>query len=76
MRGGLTLHALRLEVGDENFFKVLQTYYTRYKGGNVTTDDLIAISQEVSGKNLSEFFDHWLFTVDLPPIPGLGLEAK
>jgi aminopeptidase N len=76
VRGGLTLHALRLEVGDEAFFKILQTYYSRYKGGNATTDDFISVAQEVSGKNLGDFFNGWLFTVNLPPIPELGLEAK
>ena len=29
-RGGLTLHALRLRVGDEAFYRILQTYVSRY----------------------------------------------
>jgi aminopeptidase N len=75
-RGGLTLHALRLEVGDEAFFKILKTYYDRYKSGNATTEDFIAVSEEISGKDLKEFFDGWLYQDKLMPIPELGLEAK
>ena len=76
VRGGLTLHALRLEVGDEIFFDILKTYVERYKYGNATTDDFIAVAEEVSGKELSEFFDGWLFNEKMPPIPELGLGAE
>jgi aminopeptidase N len=74
--GGLTLHALRLEVGDETFFKILKTYYSRYAGGNATTDDFIAVAEEVSGKDLKQFFDDWLYSGNLPPIPELGLSSQ
>jgi aminopeptidase N len=73
VRGGLTLHALRLEVGDEVFFKILRTYYDRYKGANAKTDDFISVSQEVSGKDLKEFFNAWLYGEKIPAIPVLGL---
>ncbi len=72
-RGGLTLHALRLEVGDEAFFEILKTYYDQYQGGNAATDDFIAVAEQVSGKDLSEFFDLWLYSEEVPPIPALGL---
>jgi aminopeptidase N len=68
-RGALTLHALRLEVGDETFFEILQTYYEQYKGSNATTDDFIAVAEEVSGKDLQELFDSWLYDEEIPPIP-------
>ena len=74
--GGLTLHALRLEVGDETFFKILPTYFERYKNGNATTDDFIAVAEEVSGKELTEFFDNWLYSEKIPPIPAMGLDVK
>jgi aminopeptidase N len=74
--GALALHALRLEVGDEIFFEVLQTYHQRFKGGNARTADFIAVAEEVSGKELGAFFDRWLYSEDLAPIPGLGLEPK
>jgi hypothetical protein len=30
LRGGWTLHALRLKVGDALFFNILRTYYARF----------------------------------------------
>ena len=74
--GGLTLHALRLEVGDDAFFDIMQTYFERYQGGNTTTDDFIAVAVEISGKNLTEFFDNWLYSETIPPIPELGLGVE
>jgi len=69
LRGGLTLHALRLEVGDDVFFEIIRTYYDRYKYGNAVTDDFIAVAEEVSGKDLGEFFQAWLYDEQLPELP-------
>jgi aminopeptidase N len=74
-RGALTLHVLRLEVGDEPFFNILRTYYDRFRDGNATTTDFIAVSEEISGLALDEFFEAWLYQVDLPDIPQMGLTA-
>ncbi len=73
-RGGLTLHALRLEVGDDVFFQILKTYAERYKFGNVTTSDFIHTAEEVSGEDLGDLFDAWLYDERLPSMPELGLE--
>lgn len=75
-RGGLTLHALRLEVGDGDFFDTLRTYYERYEGGNASTEDFISVAEELSGEELDGLFDAWLYQEDLPPIPPLGLNSK
>jgi aminopeptidase N len=75
LRGGLTLHALRLEVGDEDFFEILRTYYARYEGGNASTEDFISLAEEISGSDLGELFDRWLYETPLPSIPELGLGA-
>jgi aminopeptidase N len=74
--GALCLHALRLEVGDEIFFDILKTYHERFADGNARTADFIAVAEEVSGKELSAFFDSWLYSEELAPIPAMGLEAK
>jgi aminopeptidase N len=68
-RGAWTLHALRLEVGEEAFFDILSTYYNRYQYSNATTDEFIAVAEEVSGRDLDAFFDGWLFGEDTPPKP-------
>jgi aminopeptidase N len=72
-RGGLTLHALRLQVGDEAFFAILRTYADRFRDGNATTDDFIALCEEIAGQELDDLFDAWLYQPDLPDIPELGL---
>ncbi len=69
VRGALTLHALRKEVGDGTFFNILRTYTERYKYGNATTDDFISLSEEVSGKDLRKFFAGWLDAENMPPLP-------
>ena len=69
IRGGITLHALRLEVGDEAFFNILRTYHERFKNGNASTEDFIQVAEEVSGQELSDFFDAWLYDETLPPLP-------
>lgn len=76
VRGGIALHALRLKVGDDAFFKIMQTYFKRYQGGNASIDDFISVSQEVSGQDLTELFQGWLYDKTLPPIPELGLKSK
>ena len=69
-RGALTLQALRLTVGDDAFFKTLQTYASRFRDANATTADFIAVAEEVSGKDLTALFDEWLFAEPLPSLPG------
>jgi aminopeptidase N len=71
-RGALTLHALRVTVGDEVFFEILRTYTERFRYGNVTTRDFIAVCEEVSGQELSALFQTWLFG-ELPPFSSLGV---
>ena len=72
-RGALTLHALRLAVGDEVFFDILRTYSERFHNGNAITADFIAIAEELSQQDLADFFNVWLYETNLPPIPELDL---
>jgi aminopeptidase N len=68
-RGAWVLHALRLEVGDDLFFPILREYYRRHAGGNATTADFIAVANDVSGRNLTDFLRAWIYDDELPPIP-------
>jgi aminopeptidase N len=67
--GALVLYALQQEVGDETFFKILQTYAKRYQYGNAGTDEFVAVAEEVSGQDLTSFFDTWLFSKKMPDLP-------
>jgi aminopeptidase N len=75
-RGALTLHALRIEVGDEVWSEIMRTYYDRHKYGNAGTEDFIAVAEEVSGQDLGTFFDAWLYEEQMPDIPELGLTME
>ncbi len=74
-RGAITLHALRLHVGDDAFFAILQEWTRRFHNGNATTEDFVALAEEISGAELDALFDAWLFQPTLPPFPsGEGSE--
>jgi len=68
-RGALTLHALRLTVGDEMFAEILRTYGERFGGKTATTEDFIGVASEVSGQDLTGFFRSWLGPGPLPGLP-------
>ncbi len=73
-RGALTLHALRLSVGDEAFFAILREWTARFHNGNATTEDFVALAEEVSGESLDGFFEAWLYETALPEMPS-GADA-
>ena len=66
IRGAMTLHALRGEIGDTDFSTLLETWASDNAGGNVRTADFIALAESVSGQQLDAFFDAWLFGAGLP----------
>ncbi len=72
-RGALTLHALRLTVGDDSFLRTLRTWAQRYEYGNVETADFIALAKEeapqVPPAALDALFDAWLNQPELPALP-------
>jgi hypothetical protein len=51
-RGAMALHALRVAVGDKDFFTALRTWTTQRRGGNGSVADFLALLQRVSGKNV------------------------
>jgi aminopeptidase N len=68
-RGALVFYSLRAELGDETFWTAMRTFVYRYRHGNASTDDLIAVFEETSGRALDEFFAGWLFERDVPELP-------
>lgn len=65
-RGAALLHALRVKVGDATFWEIAQTWVERYGGGTATTADFIAVSEEVSGQQLDDFFQVWAYDTVKP----------
>lgn len=69
-RGALTLHALRLTVGDVAFLRILRDWTTTYRYGSVRTEDFVKLVS--GGQVMSEpdsFFERWLNTAKLPALP-------
>lgn len=62
----MTLHALRLEIGDEDFFRLLRRWTSSQSGGNVRTAEFTALAERVSGEQLDAFFTAWLFKPEKP----------
>jgi aminopeptidase N len=68
-RGALTLYALQVEVGEATFDEIMRTYFERFDGESVTTQDFVDVAEEVSGKDLERLFGTWLTELELPPFP-------
>ena len=65
-RGAMTLQVLRNQVGDRDFFRILRAWAARKAGGNGTTGQFIALAERISGEQLDQLFDTWLFTAGRP----------
>ncbi|MGC4894013.1 M1 family metallopeptidase [Micromonospora sp. DT31] len=68
-RGGMTVHALRVAVGDAAFFRILRTWAAERKNGNATIADFVALAERVSDRDLAKVFDPWLYGTERPPTP-------
>ncbi len=62
------LHMLRLRLGDDQFFELLQTWFDTYKHGNVVTSEFQALAEEVSGQDLEQFFHQWIYSAGTPSL--------
>ena len=66
-KGASVLHMLRGIVGDDKFFKILQTYVASKNAyGNAVTEDFQAIAEQVYGQKLDYFFKQWIFGQSYP----------
>jgi aminopeptidase N len=71
-RGALTLHALRLTIGDVAFLRVLRQWAAAHRLGGVRTEDFLELVKSSATPLMSrpdEFFERWLNTAKLPPLP-------
>ncbi|MFF1877836.1 M1 family metallopeptidase [Leifsonia sp. NPDC058230] len=78
-RGALTVHALRLTVGEDAFFSLLRAWTDQNRFGVVTTDDFRAFVAEQTGTDLGALFTAWLDSEVLPDLPSrrvLGPRAR
>lgn len=60
-KGAWLLHMLRRNLGDTIFFNVLRSFQKKFKYKNASSQDFISLAESISNKNLSQFFNQWLF---------------
>lgn len=67
-KGGLILHMLRKTVGDEAFFKALNTYLKKFAFKTAEIHDLRLIFEEITGRDLNWFFNQWFLASGHPEL--------
>ena len=80
-RGAMAVHALRKEIGDADFFRLLKNWTTKYAQGNATMRQFIDLAERTSGQELDPFFQIWLYMPGKPAgleqtATGRSAEAK
>ena len=65
-KSAMVLHMLRRLIGDDAFFDGVRHFYSELKYRKAGTDDLIAAMEKASERDLSTFFDAWIFGAALP----------
>ena len=67
-RGAMTVQALRNEVGDDAFWRIVRKWAAQ-RDEHGTTPEFIALAERISGQQLDDLFDVWLFTGEKPASP-------
>ncbi len=68
-RGAAALQALRNTVGDKAFFQILKAWPVEHAYGNGDFAQFQALAERISGKQLGQLFQTWLFTPQRPAAP-------
>lgn len=67
-KGAAVLHMLRRLLGDDVFFRSLRRLYRDRKFQKAGTDDVERAFEAESGRDLSRFFERWIYGTGLPHI--------
>ena len=67
-KGGWVLHMLRSQLGEEMYRRCVKTYLERHRYGNVVTEDLRKVIEEMTGRSYDQFFDQWLYHAHYPEL--------
>ncbi len=67
-RGAMTLYALKQKIGDRAFSEVLRWWPSAHRYGNVSTQDFIHFVEKVSHRNLTAFFQTWVYSEGKPAL--------
>jgi hypothetical protein len=67
-KAAMVLHMLRRLVGDEAFFSGVRQFYEQWKFKKAGTDDFRQVVERTSGRDLSRFFETWIYGSSIPRI--------
>jgi aminopeptidase N len=67
-KGSFVLQMLRADLGPDLYRKCIKTYLDRHQYGNVVTDDLVKVIDELSGRSYDKFFDQWVYHAHHPEL--------
>ena len=67
-KGAWVLHMLRWTIGDNAFWRTLQSYARTFSYANAVTPDFIRTAENVSGQQLDWFFDQWIYKQGYPDL--------
>lgn len=67
-KGAWVLRMLHREVGDSLFWKGIYDYHKKYQYSNAVSSDFQKVMEEVSGQQLEQFFQQWLYVSGHPKV--------
>ncbi|MBL7811800.1 MAG: T9SS type A sorting domain-containing protein [Bacteroidetes bacterium] len=66
-KGALVLHMLRWELADDSlYFRIFREYQSRYKNSNASAVEFRSVTEQLSGRNFSVFFNQWYYGQGFP----------
>jgi aminopeptidase N len=65
-RGGAVLHMLRTYLGEDNWWRAINHYLTKYAHQPVETSQFRIAIEETTGQPMDWFFDEWLYKMGHP----------
>lgn len=65
-RGGAVLHMLRTWLGEDNWWRAINHYLTKYANQPVDTEEFRIAIEEATGQSMDWFFDEWLYRMGHP----------
>ncbi|WP_328395654.1 M1 family metallopeptidase [Streptomyces sp. NBC_00390] len=66
----LVLYALRQTIGTDAFARLEREWVRRYRDGVASTQDFTRLASQIAGRDLTQFFQGWLYAKRTPPMPG------
>lgn len=61
IKGAMFINEIKSIYGEEALYKILNTYFNKFKYKNATTEDFIKVCEEVTKSNFSKLTDKWLY---------------